>query len=53
MKEKYESPTLEIFSFGVRDAIMENGCNPYTCGGDGCSLDCVMDGTCIIDSSGF
>lgn len=50
MKEKYESPMLEIFSFGVRDAIMDSGCPTYTCSGVGCPGDgvCIVE-TCIMD----
>lgn len=49
MKEKYESPVLEIFSFGVRDAIMNiDQCTSYN--GGGCSLNCLTDGHCIMDT---
>jgi hypothetical protein len=47
MKQEYESPVLDVYVFGVRDAIMDSGCPTY---GDGsCDLDCVMDGECVMD----
>ena len=44
MKENYESPTLEIYSFDVRDTIMDctSDCPTY-------SAPCIPDSGCIVD----
>lgn len=47
MKMEYESPVLEVFSFGVKGPVMDTGgdCMGFDCP-DGI---CVVDGTCITD----
>lgn len=58
MKLEYESPSLDIFVFKVRDAVMDcstDGCGSYgggTCTTDGvCAPDlgCIVDGVCVTD----
>lgn len=59
MKYDYESPSMEVFSFGSPDVVMDTGCPTFGCPADGaciveipCVSDgagCILDGQCIMD----
>lgn len=45
MKQEYESPVLEIFSFNAKDEVMNSG----GCGAGYNGPVCPVDGKCIVE----